>query len=243
MNALELFAGIGGLSLGLERAGFHVVGQVEINPFCRRVLARHWPEVPRHDDVRTAIQWWDSRPRPRVDAVVGGYPCQPESLAGLRRGTNDERWLWPEMAQVVAHLRPRPVIGENVLGHRTKGLRFVLRDLARLGYTATPGVIRACEVGAPHARPRLFVLAYADGGDGPSWLGPRNGWPVPGRPGATPTWGDPLAGFMEAAARGRRVADGLSRRMDPDRIRAPGNAVVPAVAERIGRLALAGLGA
>jgi DNA (cytosine-5)-methyltransferase 1 len=159
VNVLELFAGIGGLSLGLERAGFHVVGQVEISPFSRAVLTRHWPEVPKHDDVRTAIDWWFSEPRPPVHCVAGGYPCQPESLAGARRGTDDERWLWPEFARIVARLRPRLVIGENVMGHRTSGLRFVLRDLERLGYTARAGVVAASEVGAPHRRQRIFVIA------------------------------------------------------------------------------------
>ena len=82
MNVLSLFSGIGGLELGLERAGMTVVGQVEINPFCRRVLEKHWPEVPRHDDVRTAVEWWLGRARPAVDVVCGGFPCQPVSLAG-----------------------------------------------------------------------------------------------------------------------------------------------------------------
>jgi len=161
LNVLSLFAGIGGLDLGLERAGYRVVGQVELDPFCQKVLSKHWPEVPRHDDVRTAVDWWLAEPRPRVDVVCGGYPCQPDSLAGGRRGSTDNRWLWPEMARVVYALRPRFVIGENVMGHRTGGLRFVLRDLERLGYTATPGVVSASEMGAPHRRSRIFILAHA----------------------------------------------------------------------------------
>jgi DNA (cytosine-5)-methyltransferase 1 len=159
MNVLELFAGIGGLSLGLERAGLHVVGQVEIDPWCRRVLAKHWPEVPRHDDVRTALDWWRSERRPRVDVIAGGYPCQPESLAGRRAGKEDARWLWPEFAAIVARLRPRFVLGENVMGHRTRGLRFVLADLHRLGYAARAGIVAASEMGAPHQRKRIFVIA------------------------------------------------------------------------------------
>ena len=92
MNVLSLFAGIGGLDLGLERAGMTVVGQVEIEPFCQRVLAKHWPEVPRHDDVRTAVEWWMGGARPAVDVVCGGFPCQPFSVAGEGRGVADERW-------------------------------------------------------------------------------------------------------------------------------------------------------
>ena len=94
-NVLELFAGIGGLCLGLERAGMTAVGQVELDPFCRRVLNKHWPEVPKHDDVKTTVKWWLSEPRPPVHVIAGGYPCQPESLAGKRLGITDERWLWP----------------------------------------------------------------------------------------------------------------------------------------------------
>lgn len=239
-TVLELFAGIGGMTLGLERAGFRCVGQVEIDPWCRRVLAKHWPEVPRHDDVRTAIEWWDSEPRPRVDCVAGGYPCPGESLAGRRLGTDDPRWLWPEMARVIAHIRPRLVIGENVIGHRTKGLRFVLRDLERLGYTATPGVVRACEMGAPHARARVFTLAYASG------EGRDQGWSERRVEGTQPTgesrWPrlEPVGRAWWAVEPGMgRVAYGVPGRVD--RVRGLGNAVVPAVAEHIGRIALTGL--
>lgn len=90
LNVLSLFAGIGGLELGLERAGMNVVGQVEIDPYCVRVLAKHWPDVPRHDDVRTAAEWWLSQERPEVDVICGGFPCQPFSTAGLRGGLADE---------------------------------------------------------------------------------------------------------------------------------------------------------
>ncbi|MER7697006.1 DNA cytosine methyltransferase [Streptomyces sp. NPDC096095] len=114
LTVMSLFSGIGGIELGLERAGMRTVGQVEINKFCQRVLAHHWPEVPRHDDVRTANEWWDSTPRPAVDVVAGGFPCQPFSLSGKQHGTGDERWMWPEMAAVVRHVRPRYVVLENV---------------------------------------------------------------------------------------------------------------------------------
>ncbi|MCT2277268.1 DNA cytosine methyltransferase [Micromonospora chalcea] len=225
LNVLELFAGIGGLSLGLQRAGMRIVGHVEINAFCRAVLRKHWPEVPCHDDVRTATTWWRSKPRPRVDVVAGGYPCQPESLAGPRRGTDDERWIWPEMARVIHALRPRYIIGENVLGHRTRGLRFVLRDLDRLGYTTRAGIVRACEMGAPHPRPRLFVLAHTHSQGRPTrrWLEPPRTTPV-----RTSRW--------PAEPRVGRVVDGLPGRVD--RVTALGNAVVPAVAEHIGRIIL-----
>ncbi|ABP52546.1 DNA cytosine methyltransferase [Salinispora tropica] len=225
LNVLELFAGIGGLSLGLQRAGLRIVGHVEINPFCRAVLHKHWPEVPCHDDVRTAAAWWRSTDRPRVDVVAGGYPCQPESTAGKRRGTDDDRWLWPDMARVIHAIRPRYVVGENVMGHRTRGLRFVLRDLQRLGYTASAGIIRACEMGAPHPRPRLLVLAHTD---------------RPGRhPGSglePPRTATTRTGRWADEPRLARMAHGLPGAVD--RRRALGNAVVPHVAEFVGRIIL-----
>ncbi|WP_431885587.1 DNA cytosine methyltransferase [Micromonospora wenchangensis] len=261
LNVLELFAGIGGLSLGLQRAGMRIVGHVEINPFCRAVLHKHWPEVPSHDDVRTAAAWWRSTDRPRVDVVAGGYPCQPESTAGKRRGTDDDRWLWPDMARVVHAIRPRYVVGENVMGHRTRGLRFVLRDLERLGYAASAGVVSASEVGAPHRRQRIFVLAaLADpesrGLDFGSELRPdgsrrRRPEPARRRPALADTHGPrrgPWSGLGPAgtaAERARwwatepdvgRVAHGVPDRVD--RLRALGNAVVPAVAEHIGHIIL-----
>jgi len=232
-----LFSGIGGIDLGLDRAGWSCAGQVEIDPFCRKVLAKHWPDVPRHDDVRTAIEWWGSERRPRVRAVVGGYPCQPESMAGKRMGVGDPRWLWPEMARVIHALRPRWVIGENVDGHVSKGLRFVLRDLERLGYHSVPGTIRACEVGAPHPRQRVLTLAHSYGRR--SMLGVRGelvmGNRDTNRKGDSNRWPDP-DDWVEASFGDSRVADGVPRGMDRYRNTALGNAVVPAIAERAGRI-------
>lgn len=130
MNVLSLFAGIGGIELGLERAGMTTVGQVETDPYCQQVLAQHWPEVPRHDDVRTTVKWWQSEPRPRVDLVCGGFPCQPFSLAGKQLGTSDERWMWPAMAGVIRGVRSRYVLVENVSSLVRDGLAFgqVLAD-------------------------------------------------------------------------------------------------------------------
>jgi DNA (cytosine-5)-methyltransferase 1 len=237
MNVLSLFSGIGGLDLGLERAGMTVVGQVEIDPWCRKVLAKHWPEVPRHDDVRTAAGWWLAEPRPVADLLAGGPPCQPVSEAGPRVGQSDPRWLWPDMARVVAGLRPSWVVIENVPGLRTLGLADALGDLRRLGYIAAPGTISACEMGAPHPRKRLFTLAHAEGVRccPPR---PQEDAPVtdadhqPGHAGqharAHPWSAEPGMG---------RVADGIPGRVD--RLRGLGNAVVPQVAEHIGRLILA----
>ena len=234
MNVLSLFAGIGGLDLGLERAGMTVVGQVEIDPFCQRVLAKHWPEVPRHD-VRTCIEWWRSVPRPPVDAVAGGFPCQPASNAGRRRGQADHRWLWPAMAEVIDALRPDWVIGENVPGLRTRGLADVLADLARLGYRARAGVVSACALGAPHTRTRLFILAHAAGQGCPPRRADAGCAGTPA--GQQPDGSGLERGTWWAREPGvRRVAYGVPGGVE--RRAALGNAVVPQVAEHIGRLVM-----
>lgn len=241
MNVLSLFAGIGGLELGLERAGMTVVGQVEIDPFCQRVLAKHWPEVPRHDDVRSAIEWWRSEPRPRVDLVCGGFPCQPVSAAGRKLAASDPRWLWPAMAEVIGDIRPAWIVGENVPGLLHRGLPAVLHDLHRLGYRYRVGRISACSVGAPHTRERLFIVAHAEGvrcgrrgagrdvqrGSGQARSPLQDGWCASTE---RPDWWS-----TEPAV--ARVANGIPRGVD--RRRALGNAVVPQVAEHVGWLILA----
>jgi DNA (cytosine-5)-methyltransferase 1 len=196
MNVLSLFAGIqvGGLELGLERAGMTVVGQVEINEFCRRVLAKHWPDVERHDDVRTAVDWWQSADRPRVDVVAGGFPCQPVSVAGRGLAQADERWLWPAFADVVRQLRPRYAIMENVPGLLGRGAGDVLGDLAACGYDAEWDCIPAAAVGAPHLRYRWLCVAY------PAGQGP------PDRA-AAPSGGPGTALRMEPERLGGEVAD------------------------------------
>ena len=158
MRVLDLFSGIGGMSLGLERAGMQTVAFCEIEPFPRRVLAHHWPEVPIFGDVRK-LKGSDVGP---VDLICGGYPCQPFSTAGKRRGKEDDRHLWPEFSRLVAELRPSWVIGENVAGHISMGLDDVLSDLEGQGYACRTFVIPACAVNLPHRRDRCWVVAHAD---------------------------------------------------------------------------------
>jgi DNA (cytosine-5)-methyltransferase 1 len=155
----SLFAGIGGIDLGLERAGWECRWQVEWDEFCQHVLAHHWPDVPRYGDI-SAVDWAGVEP---VDLIAGGFPCQPFSLAGQRRGKDDVRWLWPEFATAVRLLRPRHVLVENVpgllAGHG--GMGDVLGDLARLGYDAEWDSVPAAAVGAPHLRYRVWIVAHA----------------------------------------------------------------------------------
>lgn len=159
MTFLSLFAGIGGFDLGLTRSGMRCVGQVEIDLWCRKVLAKHWPEVPRHDDIRTfpptdPEQW-------KADVICGGFPCQDISVAGKGAGINGERsGLWSEYARIIGLLRPKFVIVENVRALVGRGLSRVLMDLAKLRYDAEWQIISAAAFGAPHIRERLFIVAY-----------------------------------------------------------------------------------
>lgn len=160
----SLFAGIGGFDLGLERAGMRSVWQCELNPFCERVLAHHWPDVLRLRDVRDV----NAGTVPAVDVVAGGFPCQPVSRTGLRAAQDDDRWLWPEFRRVVDDLRPRYVIVENVPGLLDGGIGDVLRDLAALGFDAEWDCLPAGAFGAGHVRDRVWLVAYPQGEHGPS---------------------------------------------------------------------------
>jgi DNA (cytosine-5)-methyltransferase 1 len=233
VNVLSLCSGIGALELGLERAGMTTVGQVERDPFCQRVLAKHWPEVPKHDDVLTAVDWWQSQPRPGVDLVAAGFPCQPVSHAGKRAGEDDERWLWPDVDRLIGALRPEWVLFENVPGLRTLGLGTVLADLDRRGYRVRVGTVSACAVGAPHTRERLFGVAHAPGFRQQRRWSPR---PAPQGLEHEGRRQEPRRSWS-AESRPHGVAYGVPARVD--RLKAIGNAVVPQVAEHIGRLIVA----
>jgi DNA (cytosine-5)-methyltransferase 1 len=151
----SLFSGIGLLDLGLERAGLgSPAWQVEIDPWCRKVLARHWPSAERFDDVRAFAP-----PSADVRVVCGGFPCQPHSVAGKRLGAADERHLWPDYARIIREAAPAVVIIENVPGLRTTELRGVLADLAELGFDAEWTTFSAGSLGAPHRRSRIWIAA------------------------------------------------------------------------------------
>lgn len=220
----SLFSGIGGLELGVEHAtGGRVVFQVERDAWCRDVLARHWPDAVRYDDVCTV------RGLPRVDILCGGFPCQDVSLAGKRAGFGGKRSsLWREYRRIIADVGPRFVFVENVPGLLTAddGHAFaeVLGDLAALGFDATWDVFRASDVGAPHRRERVFLLAHRDSGrcEG-QWGGglldserPTLRHDADGRGGATPALAD--AGCVDGDRRthghARRGADRDAPRRD-----------------------------
>ncbi len=230
-RVLDLFSGIGGFSLGLERAGMQTVAFCEIDAFCRRVLAKHWPTTPVYDDIRqlTARRLHHDN-IPHIDLICGGYPCQPFSIAGRQRGENDPRHLWPEMHRLIREIRPRWVICENVAGHVELGLDTVLADLEHAGYAATPVIIPACAVGAPHRRDRVWIIAHAAGVGLPRAMGAQ-GRPSAQKLPAQTFWWELPAPFTVGSA------DGIPHRME--RTQALGNAVVPPIPELIGRAILA----
>lgn len=190
----SLFSGIGGLELGLERAGLGPVAwQVEIDPWCRRVLAKHWPEAERFEDVKAVGR---SVLAP-VDVICGGFPCQDVSSAGLGRGIAEgtRSGLWFEFRRIVGELRPAHVVVENVASGLSRWLPTVRRDLFLLGYRTRAVRVAAFDVGAPHRRARVFVLAANGNGNGNGiriesgrGFGPRGEGPAePANDGATRT--------------------------------------------------------
>lgn len=288
LRYLSLFTGIGGMDLGLDRAGMTCCGQVEIDPYCRAVLARHWPDVRRMEDVRDVTAESFDRP----DLICGGFPCQDISVAGKGAGLAGARsGLWYEMLRVIRASRPRWVLAENVPALRTRGADAVLADLERAGYTCWSVVVGAEHVGAPHRRHRVFIVGRlvhaerarleghgADAGQPegcePGSAGPSGGWRWPARPGEPQhDWEAPRLVIADSRRRsrpdGRRIEldeggeearivpgprngypqprvgdgpDGLPRRVAGfarrNALRALGNAVVPQVAEVIGRAIL-----
>lgn len=163
MNALSLFSGIGGIDLACEWAGIKTVAFCEREPFCQKVLRKHWPDVPIYDDVCTLTkERLDADGIGTIDIIHGGYPCQPFSLAGNREGANDDRHLWPEVFRLIQTIKPKWFVGENVAGHITLGLDTVLSDLDSAGYSAETFVIPAVAVDARHRRDRVFIVAHSN---------------------------------------------------------------------------------
>lgn len=164
LQLLSLFSGIGGFELGLERSGgFKTVAQCEIDPYCQKVLAKHWPDVKRYDDIRDLTADTLRRDGLAIDAICGGFPCQDISVAGKGAGIDGERsGLWSEFARLIGELRPRVVFVENVAALLHRGLERVLGDLAALGYDAEWHCIPASAIGAPHRRDRLWIVGYTN---------------------------------------------------------------------------------
>jgi DNA (cytosine-5)-methyltransferase 1 len=164
LTHFSLFSGIGGIDLAAEWAGFTTVGQCEWADYPTKVLEKHWPDVPRWRDIRsvTAENFYERTGLRTVDLISGGFPCQPFSVAGKRKGKDDDRYLWPEMLRVIQELQPTWVLGENVPGIVNMALDQVLSDLESLNYSTQAFLIPACAVDAPHRRNRIFITAYTN---------------------------------------------------------------------------------
>lgn len=232
MRVLDLFSGIGGFSLGLERAGMQTVAFCEINPYCRAVLSKHWPDVPIYDDVCTLTKEQLDADGISVDAICGGFPCQDISEAGYGVGLAGARsGLWSEIARLVGELRPRIVIVENVSALLGRGLGTVLGDLAALGYDAVWHCIQAADVGAKHIRDRVWIVGFLPDASGERLM---------------QCWREQFTQDSDTQRNIRqrfdqpepvRVANGIPDRTH--RLKSLGNAVVPAMPELIGRAILA----
>jgi len=152
---LDLFSGIGGFALAAGWAGFETVGFCDNEPYAQAVIKKHWPNVPIHEDIKTL----DGTAYRGVTLLTGGFPCQPFSNAGKRRGKDDDRYLWPQMLRVIQEARPDWIVGENVVGIIGLALDQVCSDLEAEGYEVEPIIIPACGVDAPHRRNRVWVVA------------------------------------------------------------------------------------
>ena len=262
MKVLDLFSGIGGFSLGLERAGMKTVAFCEIDKFCRKVLAHHWPSIPIYEDIKLLTARRLNDDGINVDLICGGFPCQDISTAGKGEGLKGERsGLWREYARLIGEIRPRYVIVENVAALLFRGLSDVLGDLASLGYDAEWHCIPASYIGAPHRRDRIWIIAYRNSdnqsesiisfddeasrmqGNAPNSDSERlQRGEEAGDDGKN--WAQPRNQFI-AGCRGvsrsawetepnvGRVADGVPARMD--RLKSLGNAVVPQIPEILGK--------
>lgn len=158
MKGLSLFSGIGGLDLAFEWAGGEVVAMCEIDPYCQKVLRKHWPKIPIFGNVKE-LKGSDIK---AVEIIYGGFPCQPFSFAGRRKGKGDDRYLWPEFSRLVREIKPRWIVAENVPGILRIAADEVCSDLKSQGYEVGIYDFEAAAVGAPHRRERIFFVAHSD---------------------------------------------------------------------------------
>lgn len=228
---IDLFAGIGGFSLGFERAGLKCIGQVEKNEFCIKVLEKYWPNVKKIRDIKNVRKGDFERPY----VISAGYPCQPDSSAGKRRGTKDDRWLWPETCHIVEEYRPSWFIGENVINHENMGLKVVISDLESIRYQVRPFIIpnAACQLQTVERHIWIIATPVSERfkrceTDTNSYIGKT--WKFQG---ADKRIED---GWNLPESRVCRTRKGFPDWMD--RIIALGNAVPPQIPEIIGRMIL-----
>jgi DNA (cytosine-5)-methyltransferase 1 len=237
MKLLDLFSGIGGFSLGFERAGFETVGFCEIDEFCRKVLKSHWPDVPVFEDVARL----SAEHVGQIDVITGGFPCQDFSVAGKQKGINGTRsGLWWEMRRIISEVRPKFAIMENVpnflSGYGGNWFREFLGSLAEIGYDAEWTCISAAAVSKPHARERLWVIAYPAGFGLNDYLFEKIKLseivPKPQQNKKNDIFVAPNGLQYPAIPEYLRMDDGLPAELDEikSRVKAMGNSIVPEIA-------------
>ena len=245
LTHVSLFSGIGGLDLAAEAAGFETVCQCEWADYPYSILQKHWPDVPKFRDITTFTKeaFFEKTGLETVTILSGGFPCQPFSVAGKRKGTGDDRYLWPEMLGAIREIRPRWVVGENVLGivDWSEGLVFeqVCSDMENEGYEVQPFVLPACGVNAPHRRYRVFIVAHRSDAGSENMCGGEDGLHAcvaTSDPDIDKFWGrfpskSPVCGRDDGVSAG---LDGITfPAWRVESIKAYGNAIVPQVALRI----------
>lgn len=237
----SLFSGVGGFDLGFKWAGIKTLWEVEIDPYCRQVLERQFPDARRFNDIREC----GKHNLPAVDILSGGFPCQPVSTAGFRRGMADDRWLWPEMLRIIEELGPSYVTGENVNGIESLGLDGILSDLEGVGYETTALSIPACACGLQTMERHYWIIATsARIGQQRSKTLQNQDHGNEGQFQGTDTRTHNRRPISET--RFCRVGERVSRRMEPNqrkRLHALGNAIPPQIAEYIGRCIMTHAGA
>ena len=237
LKILDLCSGIGGFTLGFEAVGFRTIAFCEIEPYCRGVLEKHWPGIPIYEDIKQL-----SADRLRADGIVpdiicGGYPCQPFSVAGYRRGKEDDRHLWPFIIPLVAGLRPTWCVFENVYGHISMGIDDVLDDLVSEGYAARTFVLPALAVDAKHRRDRVWIIARNVADTSIERCQRSSTKPIHGFRDLSPQFegsGSNVQDGWPPEPGVGRVADGISNRAH--RTKGLGNAIVPQIVTQIGKI-------
>ena len=233
LKLLDLFSGIGGFSLGLESTGFfETIGFVEKDKFCQKVLKKHWSNINIEEDIRNV-----KGEKYQADVVTGGFPCQPFSVAGKRKSTADDRYLWDEMLRVIRETKPRWVIGENVEGivniNEGMVLRQVLNDLENEGFKSQCIIIPASGIGAWHQRKRIWIVSHSN-----SRFSIRENEEIQtGRNAFNSIYKSGKKQWWEIESKLCGVPDGLSTKLHEDRsnrIKALGNSIVPQIARQIG---------
>ena len=227
MRHASLFTGIGGFDLAAQWMGWENVFQVEKDEFCTAVLTKNFPNVPKYGDIK---QFKGHAYRGSIDVLTGGFPCQPFSSAGKRKGTSDDRYLWPEMLRVIREIQPKIIIGENVSGilNWSNGMVFeqVQIDMENEGYETTPFILPASGTGSFHIRERVWFVA-----NNISLQSKQKIEVLHSKQNRQEVARMPFRTWLEAATKLCRVDDGISNRMD--RIKSIGNAIVPQVAFQI----------